>query len=87
MFLTREEAVVVIYDLINSGILDPRLCDELTNIANSITNETYGLDTWGADDEVADLFVAKREDLITDEWKRHVEELYEKYKIKNVDIS
>ncbi len=44
------------------------LCDELTDIANCITHEELGLDTWGADDDVIDLFIAKRADYIA---KKH----------------
>ena len=85
MMITREAAIVTLYDLINSGILAEDLCDELTDIANCIAHEEIGLDTWGADDDVIDLFIAKRAELVTPAWKKHVAELYEKYKIKSPD--
>ena len=66
--ITREAAIVTLYDFINSGILAEDLCDELTDIANCITHEELGLDTWCADDDVIDLFIAKRADYIA---KKH----------------
>ena len=29
MYITRDEAIVTLHDLMNSGILDADLCDEL----------------------------------------------------------
>lgn len=81
-YLTREEAVEKIYAVINSGIIKDELEEDLANIANSIENEEKGLFTWGAEDEVVDLFIAKRSDLITPEWEKHCADLYEKYRIK-----
>lgn len=72
MYIKREEAVVTLYDLINSSVLAEDICNDLTEIAGCIANEELGLDTWGADDEVTDLFVARREDLITEEWEDHL---------------
>lgn len=85
MYITRDEAIVTLHDLMNSGILDADLCDELNDIASCIAHKDIGLNTWGADDDVIDLFVAKRSDLITPAWRKHIEELYEKYKIKAPD--
>lgn len=82
MYITREEAVTTLYDVIDSGIISDELEGKLQDIASCIDNEEWGLFTWGADDDVMDLFVAKREDLITPEWEQHCDEIYEKYRIR-----
>ena len=82
MYITREEAVHTLYAVINSGIISEELERKLQDIASCIDNEEQGLFTWGADNDVMDLFVAKREDLITPEWEQHCNEIWEKYKIK-----
>lgn len=83
MYITRSEAVEVLYSIINSGILDEELCGNIEEIANIIDHEDEDeISLWGAEDDAVDLFVAKREDLITPEWNKHCEDLYEKYKMK-----
>lgn len=82
MYITREDAAHTIYEIINSGIIDRELKDDLTSIVNCIEAEKDNLFVWGADDEVTDLFISKRADLITPEWEKHCDELYETYKIK-----
>lgn len=82
MYITREEAVTTLYDVINSGIISDELEGKLQDIASCIDNEEQGLFTWGADDDVIDLFIAKREDLITPEWEQHCNEIWEKYRIR-----
>ena len=84
---TLEEAVETLYEIINSGILDKELESKLESVAKCIeemdSEEHLALWLWGAEDtDWVDLFVAKREDLITDEWKSHLNEVYEKYRIK-----
>lgn len=44
--------------------------------------EEDNISLWGAEDEAVDLFIARREDLITPEWEEHCRELYEKYRMK-----
>lgn len=82
---TRLQAVRKLYDLINSGILAEDLEQDLRDIANCIeAEENLGIFLWGADDDYIDLYIVKREDLITDEWLKHLDEVYEKYRIKAV---
>ena len=85
--LTRQEAVEVLYELINSGILASDLQDALEDIVICIRSEDrdkdLGIDIWGAKEEDwTDLYIAKRADLITPEWKQHCKNVYEKYRIK-----
>lgn len=82
MFITREEAIKTLYNIINSGIISDELEGKLQDIASCIDNEEQWLFTWGADDDVIDLFIAKREDLITPEWEQHCNEIWKKYRIK-----
>ena len=68
MYITREEATDVLYGLLGTGILDQKIEDSVEEIAMIISHEKDdNLSLWGADDEAVDLFVAKREDLITPE--------------------
>ena len=82
MYITRKEAIKTIYDIMNSGILSEELENALQDIANCIEHENDGLFLWGADDEVSDLFTARRKDLIPPEWEKHCKSLYDKQKIK-----
>ena len=95
-YITRHEAVMTIYELINSCIISEELEESLQDIANCIeAEETHNIFLWGADYEVFDLFVAKMDPygsskkFQTEEnikqyesWMKHCKELYEKYKIK-----
>ena len=85
--ITRDEALEVLYDLINSGIIAEDLEEALEDIAKCIRAEDkerdLGIDIWGAEEnDWIDLYILKREDLITPEWTQHCEEVYEKYRIK-----
>ena len=83
MYITREEAADVLDRIEGSGILDPELEAAVGEMAMVLRFEDeHKLSLWGAGREADDLFTAKRSDLITPEWERHCEELYEKYKIK-----
>lgn len=83
MYMTREKAVETLGAFIGTGILKEDLEDALEEIQMIIRHEGEdNLSLWGAEDEATDLFVAKREDLITPEWEKHCEDLYEKYKMK-----
>lgn len=85
MYITREEAVGVLNRVSGSGILNDDLADMLGEIAICIeAEETPGIFLWGADDDAVDLFTMKRSDLITDEWIKHQQELYERYKIREI---
>lgn len=86
MYITREEAVGVLHRASGSGILDDDLEDMLEEVATCISaEEEMGIFLWGADDDAIDLFVMKRSDLITDEWIKHQQELYERYKIREIN--
>ena len=63
--ITREQAVEVLYMLINSGILDVHFDESLQEIANCIeAEEELGLHIWGAPSEdVSILYTSKRTDL------------------------
>ena len=39
--MTREEAKMTIYEIINSGIIDTELEEELTEIANCICEDNF----------------------------------------------
>ena len=41
MSMTREEAVNVLYTLVNSGVLDSELEESLTDIATHICNDDF----------------------------------------------
>ncbi len=79
MFITRNEAVECLYNLINSDVLDCDILDDLEEIANCIDHENEGYHLWGADDEAADLFSIPRSDLITEEVRNERERLCKKY--------
>ena len=95
-YITREEAIETLYDLINSNILDEELEESLQDIANCIeAEETHNVFLWGADCEAFDLFVAVMDPYQSskefqteknikryEDWMKHCNELYEKYKIK-----
>ena len=95
-YITREEAIETLYDLINSDIIGEDLGEQLQDIANCIeAEETHNIFLWGADSEATDLFSSvmdpygSSKEFQTEEnikryedWKKHCNELYEKYKIK-----
>lgn len=93
--ITKEEAVDVLRDLQNSGILAESIEDNLNDICTCISELDNGLDLFGADDDYVDLFVAKANPYHSsapyntdelkkeyDEWVAHCEKIAEKYKIK-----
>lgn len=45
MYITREEAITTLYDVINSGIISDELEGKLQDIASCIDNEEQGLFT------------------------------------------
>ena len=82
MYMTRSEAVDVLRRFVNTDILDQELADAVEEIKMILLHENEdNLSLWGAEDEASDLFVAKREDLIDEQWEQHCEELYDRYKI------
>ena len=76
MYITREKAVDVLYNIINSGVIDNRLIEDLAEIAMCIGHESDGLHLWGAEDDVSKIFTAYRVDLITEEMQKEHEEIY-----------
>jgi len=65
--ITREEAIEVIYDLIDSDILKTDVEERLQDIANCIEGELVGRHEWGVDrSKLAKLYGATRIDLVTD---------------------
>ena len=83
MYMTREEAIDALCRRAGSSILDRDLTDSIEQIEMILRHEEEdNLSLWGAEDEATDLFIARREDLITPEWEEHCRELYEKYRIK-----
>lgn len=97
-YITRHEAVLTIYELINSCIISEELEDKLQDIANCIeAEETHNIFLWGADIEAIDLFTAvmnpyqsskefRTEENIKrhEDWMEHCNELYEKYRIRSL---
>lgn len=92
MYITRQEAINVIYNVINEIL--PLVEDDFTQedleeyegylqeIASCIEHECKGLHTWGAEEEVMELFIAYREDLWTDELKQRLGAINEKHSFK-----
>lgn len=93
--ITKEEAVDVLRDLQNSGILAESIVDNLNDICTCISELDNGFDLFGADDDCSDLFIAKMNPYNSsapyntdelkkeyDEWVAHCEQIAEKYKIK-----
>ena len=84
---TRAQAIEVLYKIMNCGILDNDLEDCLQDIVTCIKSEDkendLGIDIWGdKEGDWVDLYIAKRQDLITPEWEQHCDAVYEKYRIK-----
>lgn len=83
MYITRAEAIDVINAVVDNDIIREEITDALEEIRMILRHEEEdNLSLWGAEDDVTDLFVAKRSDLITDEWNEHCRTLYEKYKMR-----
>ena len=97
-YITRHEAVLTIYELINSCIISDELEERLQDIANCIeAEETKNIFLWGAENEAFDLFTAvmnpynSSKEFQTEEnikryedWMKHCNELYEKYRIRSL---
>ena len=47
MTITREEAINTLYEVINCGILDKEIEDQLVEIASCVNAERYGVHLWG----------------------------------------
>lgn len=84
MFMTKEEAIDVLENFINTGVIKEDLEDGLESIRMLLKYEVEDkLNLWGADDEAGELFVAVRSDLKTPEYEKRMNGLWEKYSIKD----
>lgn len=82
-YITRLEAFDVLEALIESDILSDEICDKLHSIAECIEEERYCRHIWGGDpEEICELYIAHREDLITPEIINRWAEIHEKYEFK-----
>lgn len=77
--ITREKAFEVLSDLLDSGILDGEIEKSLQEIMFCIEQEQLGYHCWGGDDDIYNLHVAYRVDLITDELKAELQAIHDKY--------
>lgn len=79
--IERDDAVRLLYSVINSGIVHDDLANALEEVAQCIAAENDGLHVWGVNsDDVAELYTSVRTD--TDEYKAHCDlcdELYQRY--------
>ena len=67
-FCTREEAIDSLYRVINSGIIEDELADELQEVANLVEFEMKGEHFWGRPYKECDkLITFHREDLMTND--------------------
>jgi len=84
---TREEAIKTLYQLINSDVLSDEIAEKLEDIAKCIgAEDEQNIFIWGVEDnDWAELYIAYRSDLWTDELKARMKSIYEKYKIQEVN--
>lgn len=83
-YMSREDAIRLLYTLINSCILADEFEADLEELANIIQAEREGLHIWEADaDEVTTLHTAVREDLITDDYLDKCRQIRAKYSFAN----
>lgn len=80
--ITRQEAIVTIHVIIDSGILSEDITDKLEDIAICIEEEQLGYHRWNADDDFNLLHIARRSDLWTDELIAQTKAASEKYSFK-----
>ena len=78
--ITRREAVMALYELVNSSVLSDELTKALEEIADNIEAEEIGYHFWGADgDEKTKIFTAMQKTNITIEEEKECERIDEKY--------
>jgi len=80
--ITRQEAINVLYQIMNSGIIDEELEDALQEIANCIEDENYlKIHSWGMPcNEYIKLHTSKRTDLPDyAAFIKECEEIYKRY--------
>lgn len=78
--ITREEAVEVLTQLINSGVLTYDIEEKLVDISNLIDLERVGYHFWGADEEeFAKLHIALNNEVIMPKLEEELERIDDKY--------
>ena len=78
--ITRREAVMALYELVNSSVLSDELTKALEEIADNIEAEEIGYHFWGADrEEKTKLFIAIEAESITPEYEAECERIDDKY--------
>ena len=80
--ITRQEAIDVITELAETEFFGEMICQKLADIAHCIDAEFRGYHLWGGGDDSAELFIARRDDLWTDEVVERVGKIAEKYTFK-----
>lgn len=80
---TRREAIITLYQLINSGILSTELKEKLKEIATCIeAEEKKEIFIWGVeDDDWAELYAVREPELCGKAWYRYMDALQQKYAI------
>lgn len=85
--MTRQEAVDTIWQAVSSRTLGEKLEEDLIGIAKCIeAEETHNVFLWGADDDYILLFIDKRSSLLNRERALQRQALYEKYRIREVEL-
>lgn len=79
MYITRDDAIQALYEVINSGIIDRELTGKLEDIATCIDAEDDSIHIWGAEDDAEELFTAYREDLLTEKLRERLFKIRNKY--------
>ena len=66
--ITRDEAIVALYEIIDNPVIDEELRDKMLDIANLIEIEKAGMHFWGGNlEEYHEMVVSRRSDMWTDE--------------------
>lgn len=77
--ITRYDAIEVLTEVIDSGILNESIEGRLEDIRSCIEAELLGRHEWGVDrGKLASLYTAVRSDLITDEMINEVDRIHKK---------
>lgn len=78
-FITREEAVETLADIIDNDLLNEDIQNKLEEIMICIEYEKHGYHAWGAGFDLSECFVAHRADMWTDELEQKVRGISKKY--------
>lgn len=77
--ITRDEAIAVLHQLTDSGILSEQMENDLADIRHCISCENDGYHVWGSDGDEIELYIGRNVDLITDEVKAKCQAIHDKY--------